>query len=44
MISTLIFEPRCEKTGLRGFRSARSDTNRAVQPQIMARGLNFRFR
>ena len=34
-------EPRCEKTCLRGFRSARSDTNRAVEPQKMARGLKF---
>ena len=33
-------EPRCEKTGLRGFRPG-SDTNRAVQPQKMARGLKF---
>ena len=30
-----IFEPRCEKTGLRGF------TNKAVQPQKVARGLKF---
>ena len=34
-------EPRSEKTGLRGFRL--SDTNRAVQPQKMARGLKFRI-
>ena len=33
----MIFEPRCEKTGLRGFR------NRAVQPQKMTRGLKFRI-
>ena len=31
------YEPRCEKTGLRG-----SDTNQAVQLQKMARGLKFR--
>ena len=34
-------EPRCEKTGFSGF-PTRSDTNRAVQPQKMARGLKFR--
>ena len=33
-------EPRCEKTGPRGF-PTRSDTNRAVQPQKMAGGLKF---
>ena len=33
------YEPRCEKTGP-GF-PTRSDTNRAVQPQKMARGLKF---
>ena len=33
-------ETRCEKTGLRGFRP---ETNRAVQPQKMARGLKFRI-
>ena len=37
-----IIEPRCEKTGLRGFRPG-PDTNRAVQPQKMARGLKFRI-
>ena len=37
-----LYEPRCEKTGLRGF-PTRSDTNRAVQPQKMARGLKFRI-
>ena len=38
-------EPRCEKTGLRGFRpgSTRFATNRAVQPHKMARGLKFRI-
>ena len=35
-------EPRCEKTGLRGFLT-RSDTNQAVQSQKMARGLKFRI-
>ena len=35
-------EPRCEKTGLWGV-PTRSDTNRAVQPQKMARGLKFRI-
>ena len=37
------FEPRSEKTGLRGF-PTRSDTNQAVQPQKMARGLKFRIK
>ena len=36
-------EPRSEKTGLRGF-PTKSDTNRAVQPQKMARGLKFRIK
>ena len=35
-------EPRCEKTGLRGFRPG-PHTNRAVLPQKMARGLKFRI-
>ena len=35
-----VFEPRCEKTGLRGF-PTKSDTNRVVQPQKMAKGLTF---
>ena len=34
------YEPHSEKTGLRGF-PTRSDTNGAVQPQKMARGLKF---
>ena len=38
----IIYEPRCEKTRSSGF-STRSDTNRAVQPQKMARGLKFRI-
>ena len=38
-----LYEPRCEKTGLRGF-PTRFDTNRAVQPQKMARGLKFRIK
>ena len=38
----LPFEPRSEKTGLRGF-PTRSDANRAVQPQKMARSLKFRI-
>ena len=37
----LIYEPRCEKTGLRGLQPARSDTNRSVQPQKIARGLKI---
>ena len=37
-----LFEPRCEKTGLRGF-PTRSDTNRAVQPQKLAKGWKFRI-
>ena len=37
-----LYEPRCDKTGLRAFR-ARSVTNRAVQPQKIARGLKFRL-
>ena len=35
-------EPRCEKTGLRGF-PTRTDTNRSVLPQKIARGLKFRI-
>ena len=38
----LLFEPRCEKTGLRGV-PTRSDTNRAVQQQKLVRGLKFRI-
>ena len=34
-------EPRCEKTGLWGFRPG--PTYQAVQPQKMARGLKFRI-
>ena len=37
------FEPRSEKTGSSGF-PTRSNTNRAVQPQKMARGLKFRIK
>ena len=37
-----LFEPRCKKIGLRGFRP-RPNTNRAVQPQNVARGLKFRI-
>ena len=36
------YEPRCVKTGLWGFPN-RSDTNRTVQSQKMARGLKFRI-
>ena len=36
------YEPRCEKTGP-GF-PTRSDTNRAVQQQKMARGLKSRIK
>ena len=32
------YEPRCEKTGLQGFRP-----NQAVKPHKMARGLKFRI-
>ena len=39
-INLVIVEPRCEKTGLRGF-PTRSDTNQAIQPQKMARSLKF---
>ena len=39
--ATTINEPRSEKTGL-GF-STRFDTNRAVQPQKIARDLKFRI-
>ena len=35
-------EPRCEKTGLRG--PTRSDTNQAVQPQKIVRGLKFQIK
>ena len=35
-------EPRCEKTGFRGFRPGPTQT-RAVQSQKMARGLKFRI-
>ena len=38
----ILYEPHCEKTGL-WFFLTRSDTNRAVQPQKMARGLKFRM-
>ena len=36
-----LVEPHCEKPCLRGF-PTRFDTNFAVQPQKMARGLKFR--
>ena len=36
------YEPRCEKNRSSGF-PTKSDTNRAVQPQKMARGLKFRI-
>ena len=35
-----MYEPRCEKTGLRGFRPGPTQ-NQAVQPQKMASGLKF---
>ena len=38
--TNLLNELRCEKTGLRGF-PTRSDTNWAVQLQMMAGGLKF---
>ena len=41
-IGISLYEPRSEKTGLRGI-PTRSDTNRAVQPQKMARGLIVRI-
>ena len=37
-----LFEPRCEKNRSSGF-PTRSDTNKAVLPQKMARGLKFRI-
>ena len=37
-----LFEPRCEKTGLRGFRPGSAQTA-AVQPQVMHRGLKSRI-
>ena len=37
-----LIEPRCKKTGLSEF-PTRSDTNRAVQPQKMARDWKFRI-
>ena len=39
--SMISVEPRFEKAGLRGL--TRSDTNRTVQPQKMAKGLKFRI-
>ena len=39
--SEILDEPRSEKTCLRDIRT-RSDTNRAVQPQKVARGLGSR--
>ena len=51
-VTKAIYEPRCEKTGLRrggggggggGGVPTRSDTNQAVQPQKMARGMKFRI-
>ena len=39
--SQFLYESRCEKTGFSGFLT-RCDTNRAVQPREMARGLKFR--
>ena len=41
-ITPTCIEPRCEKTGLWGF-PTRSDTNRAVQLQKIAKGLKFRI-
>ena len=41
ILAVSIFEPRCEKTGLRGLRPG--PTNRAVQLQKMARGLKFQI-
>ena len=38
----MIYEPRCGKYRSSGF-PTRSDTNRAVQPRKMARGLKFRI-
>ena len=38
----LQYGPRCEKTGLRGFRSGRTQTG-AVQSKKMASGLKFRI-
>ena len=44
LLATLVlaYEPRSEKTGLRGF-PTRSHTNQAARPHKMARGLKFRI-
>ena len=42
VVDWVTYEPRSVKTGP-GF-PTRSDTNRAVQPQNMARGLKFRIK
>ena len=39
-----LYEPHCEKTGLRDFRPGPTQTNRAVQPQKIARSLKFRIK
>ena len=39
----LSFEPRCEKTGIRGFRPSPTQTG-AVQTQKMSRCLKFRIK
>ena len=40
MLIHVIYEPRCEKTGLQGFRPGPTQTGH-VQPQKMTRGLKF---
>ena len=42
-IPSMIIEPRCEKKRYSGF-PTRSDTNRTVHSQKMARDLKFRFK
>ena len=42
-LGILPYEPRCEKTGLRGF-PTRCHSNQAVQLHKMARGLKFRIK
>ena len=41
LAGAVLYEPRCEKTGF--CEKTRSDTNLAVQPQKIARGLKFRI-
>ena len=41
MSEILEFEPRCEKTGLRGFRPGPTKTELYSQPHKMAGGLKY---